>query len=282
MKTTDYKSFAYLENGDIIFTQYETVKSSSKLDAGSYKIDYVEYPDNKVILKVDSSFETPKTHNFSDKDKIDNLFGSFFNKSILKKVESLGFCHKIGILLHGMEGTGKSTIIKYYCSKAIKENNAIVFHIIYHGGKISACWDFIQNIRRIQDNPIIIVFDEFDQQMDENEAFLKTVIDGNMSISNCVFFAATNYLDKIPKAMSERPSRFKYSLKIEGIQVREDIEAIIKPILGDCLSENEIDIIYNELKGCTLDHIKQYCLDKLMDLTNYRNTKPSIGFKNSN
>jgi hypothetical protein len=33
MKTSDLKSFAYLENGDINFTQYETIKSSNKLDA---------------------------------------------------------------------------------------------------------------------------------------------------------------------------------------------------------------------------------------------------------
>ena len=277
MKTSDYKSFSYLENGDIGFGQYETIKSTSTLDSGSYKLNYLNYPHERVDLKVDSDFETPKTHNFSGKDKLDKLFDSFFNENTLNKITSLGFCHKVGVLLYGIEGSGKSTIIKYYCTKAIKKNNAIVFHITYNGINISKCWDFVQNIRRIQNNPIIIVFDEFDQQMDSNEAFLKTVIDGNMSINNCIFFAATNYMDKIPKAMSERPSRFKYSLNIEGMELKEDIENIIKPLIGELLNNEEINNICEELKGSTLDHIKQYCFDKIMDLNNYKNVK-KIGF----
>lgn len=278
MKTSDLKSFAYLENGDINFTQYETIKSSNKLDAGSYKISYLEYPQNTVTIKVDSDFETPKTHNFSDKEKIDMVFDSFFDKEVLNKIESLGFCHKLGILLYGIEGTGKSTIIKYYCNKAINEQDAIVFHILFKKPQIIECWAFIQGIRRIQNNPIIVVFDEFDQQMQENEAFLKTVIDGNMSISNCIFFAATNYLDKIPKAMSERPSRFKYCLNIEGMQIKTDILNIITPILGNVLTETELSIIANDLKGNTLDYIKQYCFDKLMNIAHYGKSKKSIGF----
>ena len=280
MKTSDYKSFAYLENGDINFTQYETIKSTSTLDSGSYKLNYEGYPKNQIVLKVDSDFETTKTHNFSDKEKIDNLYCSFFNKSVISKIEGLGFCHKIGVLLHGIEGTGKSTIIKYYCSKAITEHNALVFHILCKDDNFFNCWEFIQGVRRIQNNPIIIVFDEFDQQMERNEAYLKTVIDGNMSISNCIFFAATNYLDKIPKAMKYRPSRFKYCLNIEGMQVNADIEKIIKPILNDSLSNEEISAISEELKGKTLDYIKQFCFDKLMSIKHFGNNKSKLGFNN--
>lgn len=278
MKTSDYKSFAYLENGDINFTQYETIKSTSKLDSGSYKLNYDGYPKNQIILKTDSDFETTKTHIFSDKDKIDNLYCSFFDKSITSKIESLGFCHKIGILLHGIEGAGKSTIIKYYCNRAITEHNAVVFHILCKDDNFLNCWEFIQGVRRIQDNPIIVVFDEFDQQMERNEAYLKTVIDGNMSISNCVFFAATNYLDKIPKAMKDRPSRFKYCLNIEGMQVVADIEKIIKPILSDILEPEAINNVAKGLKGNTLDYIKQFCFDKIMSVKHYGNSKKKIGF----
>lgn len=277
-KTSDYKSFAYLESGDIMFSEFETIKSSKTLDSGSYKVNYLEYPENRVTVKQDSDFEIAKMHNFSDKEKLDNLFQSFFNTEVRTKIESLGFCHKVGVLLYGIEGTGKSSIMKYYCTRAINNNNALIFHILCKRHYISECWEFIQNIRRIQDNPIIIVFDEFDQQMEQNEAFLKTVIDGNMSISNCIFFAATNYLEKIPSAMSERPSRFKYSLNIEGMQVVEDIVDIITPILNEVMNKEEIKSTGNELKGKTLDHIKQFCFDKLMNIKHTSNKKKQIGF----
>jgi SpoVK/Ycf46/Vps4 family AAA+-type ATPase len=279
MKTTDYKSFNYLENGDIQFSEYETIKSSKILCCGAYIVNFIGYPQNVVTLKVLDNVEAPKPHNFSDKDKIDNILVSFFNQEIHQKILKLGFCHKLGILLHGIEGTGKSTIIKYYSDYFIRNHNAIVFHITYYYEEITKCWDFIQNVRKIQDNPIIIIFDEFDKQMEKNEAFLKTVIDGNMSIDNCIFFAATNYLDKIPKAMSERPSRFKYCLNIEGMQIEEDIVDIIHPILNELYDDFDIKQFAKHLKGSTLDHIKQFALDKLMQLEHYGKNKKIIGFK---
>lgn len=278
MITSDYKSFQYLENGDIQFSQFSTTKSVNVLDKGSYKITYEEYPVSKVILSLDSDFETSKTHEFSDKEKIDILFESFFNKKVVDKIQKLGFCHKVGILLYGMEGTGKSTIIKHYCTRAINEQGAIVFHMLKKNSYITQCWDFIQKIRQIQPNPIIIVFDEFDEQMNLNESFLKTVIDGNNSISNCVFFAATNYLDKIPHAFKDRPSRFKYTLNIEGMQIEEDIEDILRPILSDVLTKEEILKCSHELKGKTLDYIKQFSLDKLMNIKHYGKAKTKIGY----
>jgi len=279
MKTSDYKSFSYLENGEVLFSEYDTIKSTKKLEQGSYRVNYEEYPDHIVTLKVDSDFETPKTHSFSGKKKLDTLFSSFFDKKILETVESMGFCHKVGVLLYGTEGTGKSTIIKHYCSKAIKDNKAIVFHLIYKGSYISKCWEFIQSIRGIQSNPIIVVFDEFDQQMNENEGFLKTAIDGNMSISNCIFFAATNYIDEIPKAMKNRPSRFKYSLKIKGVESEEDIKAIISNVLKGSVKNVDIDSMVKKLKGKTLDQIKHRCLDELMNIDNYEPEEKTIGFK---
>lgn len=281
-KTSDYKSFAYLENGEIVFSQYETIKSSNKLDSGSYKITYESHPKYEVILKNNNDCETVKVHDFADKEKLDRLFDSFFNKDIFKKITKLGFCHKTGVLLHGIEGTGKSTIIKYYCHNAIKQHKAIVFHVLYIEREITHCWDFIQNIRRIQDNPIIVVFDEFDQFIETkgNEAFLKTVIDGNMSINNCIFLAATNYLNRIPESMSKRPSRFKYCLRIEGMQVVSDIEEILKPMLSDHVSSKEIHEIANKLKGSSLDNIKQYCFDKIMSLNHYEGKNKPVGFNN--
>ena len=280
MNTNDYKSFAYLESGDVNFTQFATIKSSDKLESGAYVIDFIEHPRYEVSLKVNNVFETVKTHDFSDKQKIDNLLNSFFNIDIKDKVESLGFCYKTGVLLYGNEGTGKSTIIKYYCNLAITKYNAIVFHFVYGGFYLSKCWEFIQNIRRIQDNPIIVVFDEFDTYVKDHEAFLKTMIDGNLSISNCLFFAATNYLDRIPQAMTNRPSRFKYCLNIEGVQVLEDVINIITPLLKDFTEEREIKKIANELKGNSLDYIKHYCLDKIMSIQNYEKSKKKIGFLN--
>jgi len=281
-KTSNYKSFAYLENGEIQFTQYETEKTTSILDAGSYTIDYDEYPVNKVSLKIDECSETVKTHTFLEKERLDYLFESFFNPNVKNKIEGLGFYHKVGILLHGKEGTGKSTIMKYYYNQAIIHNQAIVFHLLKKNSYLKSCWDFIMNIRKIQDNPIIIVLDELDGYVDGStmEALMKTIIDGNSSISNCIFFASTNYISKIPKAIKDRPSRFKYSIEVGGVENIDSIVEIITPILDGVASDEDIQVYANDLLGKTLDNIKQFCFDKIMAIKHYENKSEmkSVGF----
>lgn len=276
MKSSNFKTFNYLENGEIMFSEYETVKTTQILDSGSYLVDYIGYPEHRVSLSMDKNIETSKSFTFPEKEQIDSLFDSFFNKDNKEKIEKLGFCHKFGLLFNGIEGGGKSSIIKHYYTRAIEEHNAIVFHLVHRNSYVSQCWNFIQSVRSVQSNPIIVVIDEIDNNIDNLDALYKTIIDGNLSISNCIFLAATNHIDRISKALKDRPSRFKYNITIDGIKDETYIKNIISYFLSDLMTDSEITKLAKKLSGETLDVIKNYCMDEILKIQHYGKKRSKI------
>lgn len=280
MKTSDYKSFHYLENGDVQFSNFSTVKSANRLDSGSYKLGYIEYPQYVVTVKLDKDSESDKDpFYFVHKDELSSYFDQFFNNDIQKHIRELGLYHKGGVLLYGKEGTGKTSILKYFYSKFIREKQALVFHI-ESPKYIESIWKFITGIREIQDNPIIVILDEMDIYTDiQQTGLLKTILDGNLSIHNCMFFGLTNEIEKIPAAIKNRPSRFKYNIEVEGVQSVEHIKLLIKGLLKNSIEEDEINNLSEELKGETLDVIKHKCLDRIMKITQNKTNRIKLGFK---
>ena len=143
-----------------------------------------------------------------------------------------------------------------------------------------AQWDFVRKIRAIQKNPIIVVIEEMDGALAEGnstESAFKSYFDGNESIDNCIIFGTTNYIDKIPTALKDRPSRFKYCLEINGIEDESDVYDIMMNMIGDIFEPTEVVDYARELVNSTLDEIKQFCIDKIMDIDSYKVTK-KIGF----
>lgn len=278
-KTGNYKSFHYLENGDIIYSNYSTVKVSNKLLPGTYTVEW-DYRNERIILKQHTDEEIIDNCSFKEKEVLDKLFKTFLDEKVKEKIKKLNFLHKVGVLLYGKEGTGKTSILKKYYHSFIKEKEGIVFILPSDSSYIEKIWGFVRGIRFIQDNLITVLFDEVDSLLKESygESKMKQILDGNLSIDNCIFLAATNYIDKIPKAV-KRNSRFKYVLEVEKIEDKTHIKNIINSIIGDDISHEKLEELSEKLKKSTLDEIKHACLDEIMDITHHLERKESkIGF----
>lgn len=270
-----YKQFIYLKNKEVKYEESDVIYSDSILSPGLYELTYVQYPLYKVVVKTQFIRNKSKIEHINSK-YIDNIVDKFLDKKISKKLKSINMDNRFGILLYGDAGTGKSSIINdiiHICS-----NESLIFIISNKDEYLKECWDFITRIRESQNNNIIIIFDEFDEYMKE-ESMIKQIMDGQYSIDNCLFLMSTNYIDSIPDSIKDRPSRCKYRIKIEGIQDLNTIKNIISCLN---LTDDEMEIESNKLKGLTLDSIKNYCIDRLLDLENFSFNRRKIGFSTKN
>lgn len=284
--TTSLKSFHYLEDGSVSFSILETKYSTKKLDCGVYSLRTVGTNTGMEVKLSTSKDKELFTEDlgFYYEDKIANIYSKFFLPEIKQKVNTLGYNHKLGILLYGVQGTGKTTMFKKYFNDAVRNHNALVFDIkishIPFGTQVM--WAFIQDIRGVQDNPIIIFFDEFDEYFPDHlrgqEDVLKKILDGTDSVDNTMFFMTTNYIDRIPETIKDRPSRVKYSIKVEGIQDEKLITQFLKQSFEKINMEVDFKEEVSKMKGWTIDELKQWVLDKVMDIKVTEKVTKKLGF----
>lgn len=278
MDVNTIRSVSYFDNEIVEINDSKMVKCSNRFEPGFYHISWLEYPENKVEIKVLPSFEKIREMSFEGKQTVDDMMDAFLSEDMKNIINKAGFLHKFGVLLHGTQGTGKSSIIKGYCQLAIREANAIVFYINKEQ-RLNKIWDCIRKIRAIQSEPIIIVLEEIECHKD-NFPLLKTIMDGPHSIDNCLFFGTTNVFTELPMSIAERESRFKYCLEIKGVTDEKFITDTIVSIVGaDNISLKELDTLGKEFKGKTIDEIKHFCIGKLTGIKGYFKARKPIGFK---
>ena len=278
MNISLYKTFTYLENGEILYSQYDTIRNESQLVPGVYEISHTGFPDHRTIIKeVKLPKITKRTKTFQHKEKIDSLIKAFTKESVVEKLTSYGFRRSLGILLTGKEGTGKSSIVNYYMNELVEKRGAVVFIFDCVPQYVVKCWEVVRDIRKIQDNIFVPVFDEVEELASKEEADLKKILDGNKSIDNSITFATTNHASTIPDAI-KRPSRFRYELEVTAIESSADVYQVIEPILTEIASSEEIEGYAAAWVGNTLDEIKHECFTIIMELEDTASGKPKIGY----
>lgn len=264
-------------------------KVSEKLESAPYEIS-AENDNYGNLIPVIRDYEWGELHEpFSMKewDVATKYIYDFFENGY--KLKQMGFLMKLAILLEGKQGSGKTTYMKWIGKLLIKDKNAIFFSI-KDAQTFQIAWELIKDLRKIHDNPFVIMFDECEMLMKEREEFMKQVLDGSDSIDNCLFLFATNYATKIPNTIMERPSRLRHIIKVNGISSKKEIKTTLmklinKPKCDVDFSALNIEDEVNKLfdNDCTVDDIKQLVSDyiitgKILPAAKLQRNGRKIGF----
>lgn len=155
-----------------------------------------------------------------DFSKVINRLDSWKNNS--RVYTKLELTHKIGILLYGPHGTGKTSVAK---AIAHRYDKSIV---------IADCGKDLEQIKSdiMYRSNCVILFEEIDKaigakkdnsisdERDAKEAFIMQVLDGTLSESGCIYIATTNHIELLNEELL-RDGRFDIKIFMDNISAAD-------------------------------------------------------------
>lgn len=250
-------------NGPNYYSSYPTVKG---LPAGQYTINFSNaqgYYFVKSDLKTDDIFVLED----SVTDDIMAAMQKFWSKQ--NKYREFGFLWKRGVLLYGPPGTGKTCTVQLLAEEVEKLGGVSVY--IDNPGYFAG----LKTLRNIEPNkPLVIILEDIDSIIDNyGESDVLSILDGEMQLDNVVFVATTNYIDKLPARLKNRPSRFDIIRKINfpSAANRESYLLYKNPRLNvETNGSEEIALWVESTENFSIAHLKELiisveCLDVTFD-----------------
>lgn len=192
--------------------------------------------------------------------------GLFFSERTIAAYTEMQITHKTGYILYGKPGTGKTCMCILAMKIMAEKYNAICIDATKT--KLEFVKKVISQVREIQKSPIVLFFDECDEDLTDNENSFLPFLDGNESVPGLIFLGCTNYINRIPQRIKNRKSRIKKCFEIKSLPI-EVFNQYITSKLPNLASKIASEFCYKASEGeLTIDQFKNALIDyKLHDMT---------------
>lgn len=198
------------------------------LPAGIYELetpwDSTAYL-RKVAFSTDSLLELPDD---ASTDVLEHI-NTFWSKE--SDFRTLKITYKRGIMLYGPPGSGKSATI-YRLASRLERANAIML-MSQNPSNAKAAIEMVKTLER--NRKIVVIFEDIDGIVARyGDESLTHLLDGGTDVDNVLFLATTNYPERLPARLINRPSRFDVLIKID-MPSADARRAYIEHLLGSNL-----------------------------------------------
>lgn len=236
-------------------------KTQKTLPSGMYRIHHGQ----EGIYFAKEDFVTDELIKFNDSKSY------FIVKEIEKfwtlkeKYSKYGLVHKRGFLLHGPPGGGKTSTIALVTESMIN-NNGLVF-ICQNMKSLEIA---IKSVREVEkERKILVMLEDVDELLTlGQEHYLLNLLDGASQVDNVVYIATTNYPERLPERLKNRPCRFDYIVEI-GYPSKEHRKIYLESKVGNSTFTDingETYDLSSLTEGFTFAHLRDliasvYCLE---------------------
>lgn len=245
----------WLKRGQNTFIPTDNATTQSIIDAGIYNIRF-EQNVGHFLVKKDVNLDELINLPSPEGKRVLGGIKSFWAKK--EKFKEYGYSYKRGIMLYGVPGGGKTSIINLLCKELVDNMNGVVF-TLSSDNDLDMYRTFMPEIYRIiePERPIICIIEDIDGlcQNKEVETKLLNVLDGIEQLENVVYISTTNYTERLSERMLNRPNRF--DIRVEVKSPNEECRRIYfqHKLKKQDLEEIDLDEWVEKTKGMSMAHL---------------------------
>jgi SpoVK/Ycf46/Vps4 family AAA+-type ATPase len=155
-----------------------------------------------------------------------------------------GFLHKMGYLLYGPQGCGKSSLVYQILNNIVDAGHLCLLC----DGRVDHFIECVQAVRQVEPKrPMVCVLEDIDALIDRyGDGELLQWLDGANKTDHVVVIATTNYPEKLDKRIVCRPRRFDRLIKVmppEDLMRKKYFQAKLNQVGAEVTPVNDDELM---------------------------------------